>query len=347
MDAGLAELVRRDVLQVSADALSPQVGSYSFTHGMLAQVAYETLSRRDLKVRHLRVAATPRGLGAERGRRARRGHRAAPPGRPPRPPERPRCRTAPRVGPGVAGPGRRARGIHGRPPGGRRLFASAAELVGGPDQAADEPSALRAADLWVRVARSRLFAGAWVDSMAAAERAAALRASFGHERLVALADGLRGRAMVLVDPDQARSLLRQAVGRARAGAGNRHGRADEQLSGAYALSGLAESDEVTERALVFAQELGVDDRLVADLLIHRGVFLNSTGPSRRGDGLVPRGAAAGRESTGSIHQRVRASLNLGDAVSWESPSEALPPRSRRSGWPARAGRCATTSGSAW
>ena len=65
--AGLAELVRRDVLQVSADALSPQLGSYSFTHGLLAQVAYETLSRRDLKERHLRVAAhlaaSPRNEG--------------------------------------------------------------------------------------------------------------------------------------------------------------------------------------------------------------------------------------------------------------------------------------------
>ena len=55
--AGLKELTRRDVLQVSADVLSPQIGSYSFTHGLLAQVAYQTLSHRDLKDRHLRVAA--------------------------------------------------------------------------------------------------------------------------------------------------------------------------------------------------------------------------------------------------------------------------------------------------
>ena len=55
--AGLKELTRRDVLQVSADVLSPQIGSYSFTHGLLAQVAYQTLSHRDLKDRHLRIAA--------------------------------------------------------------------------------------------------------------------------------------------------------------------------------------------------------------------------------------------------------------------------------------------------
>ena len=56
VQAGLAELTHRDVLVVSADALSPQVGSYAYSHGLLAQVAYETLSHRDLKERHLRVA---------------------------------------------------------------------------------------------------------------------------------------------------------------------------------------------------------------------------------------------------------------------------------------------------
>ncbi len=52
----LAELVRRDVLDVSTDPLSPERGSYAFTQNMLRQVAYDTLSRRDRRVRHLAVA---------------------------------------------------------------------------------------------------------------------------------------------------------------------------------------------------------------------------------------------------------------------------------------------------
>jgi class 3 adenylate cyclase/tetratricopeptide (TPR) repeat protein len=52
----LAELVRRGVLELVADPLSPQRGSYEFCHDMLRQVAYETLSRRDRKARHLAVA---------------------------------------------------------------------------------------------------------------------------------------------------------------------------------------------------------------------------------------------------------------------------------------------------
>jgi predicted ATPase len=55
--AALAVLVRREVLTVSADPLSPEKGSYGFAQNMLRQVAYGTLSRRDRKARHLKVAA--------------------------------------------------------------------------------------------------------------------------------------------------------------------------------------------------------------------------------------------------------------------------------------------------
>ena len=55
--AALADLVRREVLSVSADLLSPERGSYQFAQDMLRQVAYDTLSRRDRKTRHLQVAA--------------------------------------------------------------------------------------------------------------------------------------------------------------------------------------------------------------------------------------------------------------------------------------------------
>ena len=41
----LGELLRREVLAVSADRLSPERGSYRFSQEMLRQVAYETLSR--------------------------------------------------------------------------------------------------------------------------------------------------------------------------------------------------------------------------------------------------------------------------------------------------------------
>ncbi len=67
VDAALAELVRRDVLQISADPLSPERGAYRFSQEMLRQVAYETVSRRDRKVRHLAVARHLRSAFANDG----------------------------------------------------------------------------------------------------------------------------------------------------------------------------------------------------------------------------------------------------------------------------------------
>ena len=65
--AALAELVRREVLTVSADPLSPERGSYGFAQNMLRQVAYDTLSRRDRKARHLAVAGHLRAAFAGDG----------------------------------------------------------------------------------------------------------------------------------------------------------------------------------------------------------------------------------------------------------------------------------------
>jgi tetratricopeptide (TPR) repeat protein len=65
--ASLGELVRRNVLQVSADPLSPQRGDYRFCQELLRQVAYETLSRRERKARHLAVASQLRRSYASDG----------------------------------------------------------------------------------------------------------------------------------------------------------------------------------------------------------------------------------------------------------------------------------------
>jgi class 3 adenylate cyclase/tetratricopeptide (TPR) repeat protein len=53
----LAELVRKEVLSVQADPRSPERGQYGFLQDLVKRVAYETLSRRDRKERHLAVAA--------------------------------------------------------------------------------------------------------------------------------------------------------------------------------------------------------------------------------------------------------------------------------------------------
>ncbi|HET6816219.1 MAG TPA: adenylate/guanylate cyclase domain-containing protein [Mycobacteriales bacterium] len=67
VDALLADLVRKEILRVRTDRLSPDRGQYGFTQSMLRQVAYDTLSRRDRKSRHLAVAEHLRATFADDG----------------------------------------------------------------------------------------------------------------------------------------------------------------------------------------------------------------------------------------------------------------------------------------
>jgi DNA-binding SARP family transcriptional activator len=62
VDNVLATLVRRQVLTIRADPLSPDRGQYTFAQGLLRQVAYEMLSRRERKPRHLAAAEHLRHL---------------------------------------------------------------------------------------------------------------------------------------------------------------------------------------------------------------------------------------------------------------------------------------------
>jgi predicted ATPase/class 3 adenylate cyclase len=53
----LAGLVRKEVLSIQADPRSPEHGQYGFLQDLVRRVAYETLSKRERKTRHLAAAA--------------------------------------------------------------------------------------------------------------------------------------------------------------------------------------------------------------------------------------------------------------------------------------------------
>jgi hypothetical protein len=55
-DAVLRSLVRKQVLAVRSDPLSPDRGQYRFAQMLLRTVAYDTLSKRERKTRHLAAA---------------------------------------------------------------------------------------------------------------------------------------------------------------------------------------------------------------------------------------------------------------------------------------------------
>src|SRR5436305_3334849 len=67
VEAMLTDLVRKEILRVRTDRLSPDRGQYAFTQSLLRTVAYDTLSRRERKARHLAVAAHLRATFTDDG----------------------------------------------------------------------------------------------------------------------------------------------------------------------------------------------------------------------------------------------------------------------------------------
>jgi class 3 adenylate cyclase/tetratricopeptide (TPR) repeat protein len=56
LDEILSSLVRKEVLTVRADKLSPERGQYAFTQSLIRSVAYDMLTRAERRTRHLRTA---------------------------------------------------------------------------------------------------------------------------------------------------------------------------------------------------------------------------------------------------------------------------------------------------
>src|SRR5439155_26333664 len=57
LESVLTALTRKEVLTVQADPRSPERGQYGFVQDLLRHVAYETLSKKERRARHLVVAA--------------------------------------------------------------------------------------------------------------------------------------------------------------------------------------------------------------------------------------------------------------------------------------------------
>jgi class 3 adenylate cyclase/tetratricopeptide (TPR) repeat protein len=317
--AGLNELTHRDVLQVSADALSPQLGSYSFTHGLLAQVAYQTLSHRDLKDRHLRIAthlaASARNENDALAEVVARHYLEALDARPNDDDVGMLrgaatdwlVRAADRAG---------STGAQGTA---SRLFASAAELV----DDAEERGALESADLWMRSAVAAYDNGGFDTALRATERAAELRARQGRPRLVALSNALHGRTLSrLGRGDEARVQLTDAVAILTDEPGPDTVLAMSQLASVYAISGLEESGDIIDRALQLAQRLGVDDSLLANLFNSRGIALGARGRQREAIAHY-RESLRLAQASGSMVEAIGPLSNLGDSIMCDDPRQGL------------------------
>ncbi len=331
--AGLAELVRREVLSVSADPLSPERGSYGFTQNMLRQVAYDTLSRRDRKARHLAVAAHLRaafpGDGEEVAEVIARHYLDALDAVP---------------GDGDAGQIRgqaiaaltraadRA-GRTGAPVRAAASYAAAARLT--PAGTADGQSA--AAVLWEHAAEAAETNADYAAAVEQAGQAAELYRQCGDARSAARAQAIAGRALREWGRyAEAREQLTAAVAVLRADPDTDTVRALRELAVLEVFAGAPAADALSAEALALGQDLTVDEATLAGLFTTRGTCHGLAG--RR-----PQAAAyfqAAVRLAGQAGDTVRlgsALLNLSDVVTASDPgagaeaARAAAAHSRRAG----------------
>jgi class 3 adenylate cyclase/tetratricopeptide (TPR) repeat protein len=318
--AGLADLVRREVLSVSADPLSPERGSYQFAQDMLRQVAYDTLSRRDRKARHLAVAAHLRtafaGDGEEVADVIARHYLDALNAIPDAPD------TAQIRGQAISALIRAAERAErtGAPGQAAASFAVAAELTMA-DTTADgrQPDAGR---FWERAAEAAVTSGDWDAVLRHADRAREVHLRCGHDRAAARAQAVAGHALRRWGRHaEARDQLTAAIGVLRADPDTDTVRALAELAALEAFAGSPDADRLSAEALKLGQDLGVGSGLLSTLFLTRGIYHGTSG--RR-----PQAVAYFRESahlatrSGDSHLVGRALGNLADVLATTDPEAA-------------------------
>jgi class 3 adenylate cyclase/predicted ATPase len=316
--AALADLVRREVLTVSADPLSPERGSYQFAQQMLRQVAYDTLSLRDRKIRHLKVAGHLRasfaGDGEEMADVIARHYLDALNALPEDPDAaeiRGQAATA------LVRAGERAERT-GAPARAAVSYATAAQLIAAQD--ADDDSAAGA--LWERAAQT---ASAAAENAAAVEHAGLAKKHYlqhGQDRAAARAQAVVGQAL--------RTWGRHAEAREQLTAAMEVLRTDPDLDTVQALNQLAvletvagspDADRLSAEALTLGQALDVSTEQLSTLLLNRGMY-HATAERRPQAVAYLRESARLATQTGDGFIVGRALLNLADALSATDPAAA-------------------------
>jgi class 3 adenylate cyclase/predicted ATPase len=315
--AALAELVRREVLTVSADPLSPERGSYGFAQNMLRQVAYDTLSRRDRKAGHLAVAGYLRaafpGDGEEVAEVIARHYLdalAAVPADPDAGQIRGQAITA------LTRAAERA-GRTGAPGMAAASYATAAQLIqaGAPDGGQQA-----AAALWERAARAAVTNADRATAVEHADHARELYRQDGDARSAARAQAIAGQALRRQGRHaQAREQLTAAVAVLRAEPDTDTVQALGELAAVAVFAGAPDADALSAEALALGQALAVDDATLAGLFTTRGVC--HAHADRR-----PEAASYHREAArlaGQARDTIglgRALSNLSDAVTGTDPA---------------------------
>jgi class 3 adenylate cyclase/tetratricopeptide (TPR) repeat protein len=316
--AALADLVRREVLIVSADPLSPERGSYQFAQGMLRQVAYDTLSRRDRKARHLKVAVHLRaafpGDGEEVADVIARHYLDALDAVPDDADAgqiRGQAMTA------LIRAGERAERT-GAPARAAASYATAAELTR-PDTPADQPAA---GELWERAAQAALTSADWATAVEYAGRARDYHLGRGQDRTAARAQVIAGEALGKWGRSgEARDQLTAAVEVLRAEPDTDTVRALEELAVVEAFAGSPDADRLSAEALTLGEDLDVGTGQLDGLFLTRAIYLGFAGRHHQAVAYFRESARLATQTGDSMHVG-RTLLNLADALAATDPAAA-------------------------
>ena len=322
VEEGLAELVRRGVLDISADPLSPERGSYRFGQNMLRQVAYDTLARRDRRVRHLVAADHLQDTATTAGDEVMdvvARHYLDALSAVPEDPDNDRIRG--RAISALVRAGDRAE-RSGAPARALQTFTQAAELAELADRSANPERAALAAQCWESAAAAADKIGAHEDAMRTAERATGLHFANGDLRAAARAQGRLGRALMMLGrTTDARKVLQEALAALRSEPDSDTVTSLYRLAVLEIFDGNPVGPELGDEAQALGQSLGVSTQLRIDLFICRGLgyaFLN------RDDEAIAQFEYAAQLADGLDDglRSVMARINLSHCMTPSDPSSA-------------------------
>jgi class 3 adenylate cyclase/tetratricopeptide (TPR) repeat protein len=331
--SALADLLRREVLEVSADPLSPERGAYRFAQEMLRQVAYETLSRRDRKTRHLAVAAHLRATFPSDGEEVAdviARHYLDALAAVPDDPDIAAIRDD-AIGELIRSAERAER--TGAPARATVSYAAAAGFV---EESAAAGSELAAAGLWEHAATAAVTTGDWESVLVNAEKARIIYTAHADPRGAARAQTAAGEALRRAGRhSEAREQLTAAVEVLRTNPDSDTVRALDQLGALETFAGR-DADQLTSEGLTLAQTIGVSADVLAGSFITRGIWLAFN--ARRPESCAyHREAARLAERVGNTVVAGRALLNLADGVGDDDRAAAIDAARTAAGYLRRTG----------
>jgi class 3 adenylate cyclase/predicted ATPase len=318
----LAELVHREALTVSADPLSPEKGSYGFAQNMLRQVAYDTLSRRDRKIRHLQVAAylweAFPGDGEEVADVIARHYLDAL-AAVPDDGDAAEIR-AQSIGALVRAAERAKR--TGAPALAATSYATAARLTQDQPDGSERAGQPTAGLMWERAARAALTHADWPAVLEYADRASDCYRRTADTRAAARAQIIAGEALHYWGRyTEAREHFSAAVDVLRTDPDVDTVRALDRLTWSEVSQSSPTVDRLTTEALILGQALGTDPSLLAQVFSSRALHLVHVGRNPEAAGYL-REAARLAEQAGDAAVLANVLVNLSWSLGLTDPAAA-------------------------